>query len=83
MPFQGGGVESVLQSIWSYGWWFQPNPPSRGCTLAGNFNLFKGPAIGDFGGVGGPGGLGDPPERRGVSPPYLSEGFPGPQGPPK
>ncbi len=55
---------------------------SRGCTVAGNFNLFKGPEIGDFGGLGGPGGLGDPPETWGALPHTFLKGFPGPRGRP-
>ncbi len=44
--------------------------------------FFKGPEIGEFGGLGGPGGSGDPPEAWGASPPTFLKGCPGPQGRP-
>ena len=49
----------------------------------GNVGLvFKVSEIFDFGGLGGPGGFGDPPERRGASPPTFLKGFLGPRGRP-
>ena len=62
--------------------WPRVAKQQRGCTSAGNFNLFKGPEIGDFWGLGGPGGLGDPPERWGGFAPTFLKGFPGPRGRP-
>ncbi len=54
----------------------------RGCALGGNFEFLQGSEVGHFGGLGGPGGLGNPPERWGLRPPTFLKGFPGPRGRP-
>ncbi len=48
----------------------------------GSHFFVKGGRSAILGGLGGPGGLGDPPERWGASSPTFLKGFPGPRGRP-
>ena len=54
----------------------------RGRTLAVSLEFVKDPEIGHFGGLGGPGGSGNPPKRCRASPRTFWKGVPGPQGRP-
>ena len=57
----------------------EPSRFRRGCNLAGDFEIFKGPDIGHFWGLGGPGGPENLLEGWGASPPTFLEGFRGPR----